>query len=366
MKLHEVHGATSVHIASNRVQADISLIGGQIAPVVFDLGDRHVAPYSLAPWKPTDVPNAEPLLAHLRGDFFCIPFGAQPAGPLHGQVAHDAWSVERSGQSSVTLTIDAPDVGATFHKMVSVADGETVLYQQVTSTGLSGRLNYGTHPILDLSTMPTGAGRLSTSPLMYASVNPGIFSDPQRGETQILRPGAEFTDLARVPRMDGTTIDLSHYPTPAGHEDLVMLVNDPDAGPLGWSAMVFDGYLWLALKAVDQLPMTLLWLSNGGRTQSPWGGRHLGRIGIEDVCSYYATGLESSQDNDLLARGIRTSRHFDAEHQLDVRTAHLVAAVDSDFDVVAAVRNSRSGWITVESTSGAIIDIEVDWGFVLG
>ena len=66
--------------------------------------------------------------------------------------------------------------------------------------------------------------------------------------------------------MDGSTLDLTHYPTEPGHEDLVMLVNDPEAGDLGWSAMVVEDYVWIALKSVRRLPMTLLWITNGGRT----------------------------------------------------------------------------------------------------
>jgi hypothetical protein len=34
---------------------------------------------------------------------------------------------------------------------------------------LDGDFNYGTHPILDFSGLPEGAGRISTSPMRWAS-----------------------------------------------------------------------------------------------------------------------------------------------------------------------------------------------------
>lgn len=366
MKLRQVHGAESIVISSNRVEANVTLIGAQVAPVTFDVGGRTVSPYSLAPWQPDDVPDAGPLLAHLRGDFFCMPFGEQPDGPLHGEVANNRWHIDRHGDSFVSLTMHASDLGADFRRDISVVDDQTALYQQVSSQGLVGRWNYGTHPILDASAMSLGTARVSTSATQYCSVNPTIFSAPERGETQILQPGAEFTDLSAVPRMDGSTLDLSRYPTEQGHEDLVMLVNDPAAGPLGWSAMVLDGYVWIALKSVEQLPMTLLWVTNGGRSASPWNGRHVARMGIEDVCSYFAIGPESARENELLDRGIPTSKEFDADHQLDVRTAHVVAPVGPDFDVVASISATRPGQVDIAADSGATITTDVDWNFVLG
>lgn len=366
MKLRNVHGAESVSIASNCVQADITVTGAHIAPVTFDLNGRQVMPYSLPPWQPQDFPAVEPILTHLRGDFFCMPFGEQAAGPLHGEVANNRWRVEREGESSVTLSIHASDLNANFRKTVSVADDQTVLYQHVRSEGLAGNWNYGTHPVVDLSNLAVGQGRLSTSAMRHRSVFPTLFSLPERGETQILQPGAEFTDLSAIPRMDGSTLDLSRYPTQPGHEDLVMLVNDPEAGDLGWSAMVFDGYVWIALKSVHALPMTLLWITNGGRTADPWQARHIGRMGIEDVCSYFAIGPEASRDNPLAARGITTSKTFDESHQLDFRTAHLVAPVSPDFDIVAQVIPTESGQVRIESASGEAVTALVDWGFVLG
>ena len=107
MNLRSVHGAESVSIASTRATAEITLTGAHIAPVTFVLDDREVQPYSLPPWQPQDFPDTEPILSHLRGDFFCMPFGETPAGPIHGEVANNRWHVDRHGPASVTLSMRA-------------------------------------------------------------------------------------------------------------------------------------------------------------------------------------------------------------------------------------------------------------------
>ena len=73
-----------------------------------------------------------------------------------------------------------------------------------------------------------------------------------------------------------------------------MMVNEaatPEQ-PFAWSAVVLDGYVWFSLKNPADFPATMFWLSNGGRTAAPWNGRHVGRIGIEEVCSYFANGVD--------------------------------------------------------------------------
>jgi hypothetical protein len=365
MQTREVHGAASLHLASDTVEADVTLTGAHISPVRFRLGDRWVSPYSIPPWQPAEAADHDPILAHIRGDFFCLPFGEQPDGPLHGEVSNNPWTIEAAAPDSVVLSIDASDAQAHVTKRVHLKPGHTVLYQQIESTGLQGSWNYGTHPTLDLSGLAAQQGRISTSPMMYQSVNPTVFSDPARGEHQVLQVGATFTDLSSVPRADGSTLDLSRYPAEEAHEDLVMLVNDPNSGPLGWSAVVFDGYVWLALKDIGVLPMTLLWQSNGGRTQAPWNGRHVGRIGVEDVCSFFAMSREASLDNFLVDQGVTTFQTFDESHQLTFATAHAVAAVPEAFDIVDTVEPVDDTQLLMTARSGATAVTTVDWRFVV-
>ena len=136
-----------------------------------------------------------------------------------------------------------------------------------------------------------------------------------------------------MPLAAGGTTDLTKYPARHGNDDLVMMVNEaatPEQ-PFAWSAAVLDGYVWFSLKNPADFPATLFWLSNGGRTAAPWNGRHLGRIGIEEVCSYFANGVDVSRQDLLAAEGIPTTRHFKADEVVSLKTIQAVAAVDPDF-----------------------------------
>lgn len=359
-----VHGAESVQVRSTTVDAWVALDGAQVAPVEFRGALRKASPYALAPWLPQDRRNDPPLLDTMRGDFFCLPFGSQPNGPLHGEPANARWSITAHTRDSVALSLHAHDSGAHIEKTVSVRDGHSALYQEFRIRGLDGEFNYGTHPIIDFSALAPGAGRISTSPLRWSAVFPGVFSDPANGEHQVLAEGAVFDDLSAVPLAEGGTLDLTRYPTAAGHEDLVMLVNDPAAGPIGWSAAVLDGYVWFALKAIADFPSTLLWVSNGGRSQAPWSGRHLGRMGIEDVCSYFADGLESARADKLAALGIRSTRRFTASDEVRLRVAHGVAFTPGPFGRVVDIEMRSEGEVTVCDDAGRTATTAIDWEYV--
>jgi hypothetical protein len=91
-----------------------------------------------------------------------------------------------------------------------------------------------------------------------------------------------------VRRADGSSVDASLYPFDRGHEDLIVLSEEPGAR-LGWSAAVAgkDGFVFFAVKDASVLPQTVLWMSNGGRFYPPWNSRHVAVLGIEEA----ATGL---------------------------------------------------------------------------
>jgi hypothetical protein len=358
-------GAPSWHISSDHVDAWVTVRGAQVAPVEFRADGRTAQPYSVAPWAPGSVPGIDPLLDSLRGDFLCLPFGPQPSGPQHGCTASSAWEVQAASPSSLTLHMDAVDIGASVTKTVSLREGHTAVYQEFVVVGLDGAFPYGTHPILDFSPEASGPGLLSTSPMRWMSTNVGLFSDPAAGEHQVLAQDATFDRLDAVPCADGTTLDVSAYPTAPGHEDLVMLVNDPAAGPIGWSAVSFAGFTWFSLKDVSTFPGTLLWISNGGRSQSPWLSRHTARMGIEDVCSYFADGLEASRRNLLAAKGIPTVREFSPDRPVRIATLQGVVFTPPGFGPVADINTEVPGRITVTDESGHSVEGLADWAFVL-
>lgn len=363
-----IHGEPSWCLSHDRVRLQVTPRGGHMAPVEFTLGERTVSPYALAPWTRDDVDESLPeLLKVLRGDFLCFPFGPQKDAPPHGVSANAEWKIVAGGAEMLHLGMDDPDSGAWLEKILSLREGETVVYCEHRISGVRGRYSYGNHPVLDLSFLPDGDGRVSVSPFRWASVYPGLFSNPVNREYGALKPGGEFSDLREVPLANGGSTDLTRYPCRQGYDDLVMMVNEPatDEQPFAWSAAVLDGYVWFSLKNPADFPATLFWISNGGRHGEPWNGRHFGRIGIEEVCSHFADSVDISREDLLAAQGIPTTRDFREDDTLSLRIAQAVVAVPEDFGTVNSIRPAGPGKVTLAGESGHQAEATIDWNFVL-
>lgn len=364
--IETIHGAESYILANDLVKVAVTKAGGHVAPVVFKLGDREVSPYALAPWLPEEYPDLPVLMQNLRGDFFCLPFGPQENDPPHGETANYEWTLLEQTPETLLLHIDPSDIQACVKKSISLKPGQTALYLEHRIKGLEGNFNYGSHPVLDLSGLPEGAGRVTVSPFRWASVYPGKFSDPEKGERQVLQPGARFSNLQAVPLMAGGTTDLTHYPVRQGNEDLVMMVSEPATTdqPFAWSAVVFDGYVWFSLKNPVDFPSTLFWLSNGGRSEAPWNDRHLGRLGVEEVFSHFCDGVDISRKDLLADQGIPTTRDFGRE-PVSLRLIQAVAAVPEGFGSVSKIVPNGENQVTLIGENGAEVTTPINWRFVL-
>ncbi len=362
-----IHGEASHTLDTPELSLAVTARGGHLAPVVFHLPGRDVSPYSLSPWLPAEHEDQPVLLSVLRGDFLCLPFGGQKEGPPHGDPSNAGWRLVSASDRELTLEQDTTDSHAHVEKRLSVLSGQHAIRAEHRISGLQGEWSYGTHPILDLSHLPAGSGRISTSPMRWLSTFPGLFAVPEAGETQALKPDTRFADLREVPLADGGTVDLSRWPALPGNEELVMMVNEPlsEAQPFAWSAMVMDGYVWYSLKDPADFPATLLWMSNGGRSQAPWNSRHTGRIGIEEVCSHFSNGVDISRQSLLAAEGIPTVRHFEADEIVSLRVIQAVAAVPAEFDRVASIVPADDHAVTLTAESGATVTVPLDWKYVL-
>ncbi|MES2437591.1 MAG: hypothetical protein V4584_00905 [Verrucomicrobiota bacterium] len=365
--MHHVHGEVSFHLATPELDLDITRRAGHMAPVVFHLPGGDVSPYSLAPWWPVEYPDLPPLLSVLRGDFFCLPFGGQESGPPHGDPANGEWTEISRGDGSLRLVMDAADSGARVWKTITTRPEQHAIYLENRISNLEGDFSYGTHPVLDFTGLAEGAGRVTVSPFHWASVYSGPFSNPADGETQCLAQGAVFTDLREVPLAAGGTADLTRYPAREGNEDLVMLCHVPATSeqPFAWTAAVLDGYVWFSLKNPADFPSTLLWISNGGRTAPPWKGQHLGRMGIEDVCSYFAEGVNRSRLGLLEKQGVATTRSFRKDSAVTLRTIQLVAPVPKGFGAVRSISPQGENGVKLTDESGTEVIAGVDWTYLV-
>jgi len=366
--MESIHGAESWRLDNGAVSLGVTRVGGMVAPVAFRLGARTVSPYSLAPWRPDEVDAGLPgLLRTLRGDFFCLPFGQQGEGPPHGEPANLAWEPLEVSDERLVIALTAADSGARLERTVALRPDQAAIYHECRISGLDGRWSYGNHPILDASALPDGAARVSVSPFRWGSVYRGVFSDPEAGERQCLADGARFDELGAVPMADGGTADLTRWPARPGFEDLVMMVSEPssESQPFAWSAVVMDGYVWFSLKNPSDFPATLFWMSNGGRDGEPWNGRHLGRLGVEEVCSHFCDSVEVSRASELRREGIPTTRAFRADETVSLRIVQAAAAVPADFGPVRSITPVDDGRVAIAGGGGATVEAAVDWSHVL-
>lgn len=368
MGVKDIHGCASFFVSSPEVDFAVSEQGGHLAPVNFYFGECVVSPYALAPWQPEECDEELPhLLRVLRGDFFCLPFSEQKQGPPHGEPANAKWTLVEQGERRLVLEIVTADSGAAVRKSVEVREGHYSIYVEHLISGLVGRWNYGNHPILDLSKMAEGQGRLAVSSFRWASVFDGVFANPAIGEIGRLKEGARFESLEQVPCADGSTLDLTRYPSPAGHEDLVMMVSEASTAeqPFAWTAATFDNYVWFSLKNPRDFPSTLFWLSNGGRTAHPWEQSHIGRIGMEEVCSFFSHGVDVSREDRLASEGIATTRDFAVNEVVRLPIIQGVALVEAGFGQVRSILPRDEQSIEITGDQGQVVIVKIDWQFVL-
>lgn len=297
---------------------------GNIRKLDFRCGERVIAPLHTAPW--VDDPAADdlplaPVERNLSGDFLCAPFAASDleGTPIHGWPANSPWSLVERGAGSLDFRLDRPVMGAQVDKTLRLSADAPLLYQRHVVAGGEGGLTLAHHPMLRMA----AGGRIDVSPKRFA-MTPDLPLVPGRNH---LACAVETTDLEHVLTSTGGYCDLHDFPPGEDHEDFITLV-EADGSPLGWTAVIrkAEDDIVFFLKNPAQLPVTMFWMSNGGRDFAPWSGRHRGVLGIEDGCAAGAAGYRASLgDNPLAARGVRTRLDLapGREHRID----HVIGAI---------------------------------------
>jgi hypothetical protein len=339
-----IYNQASWVMENENVHAAITRLGGHMAPVSFNLGaEQPVEPYFINPWHAEGLALDEPVLVPLRGDFFCLPFGeVNTAGGefhrVHGETAGQTWQFEglaEAGDSlTLTLTMELKARAGKVTKRTRLVKGHTAIYQQHHIEGFAGKTSLGHHATLTgnknwrISTAPFHFGRVGTGAQLYANE-----------EYISLEPGAWFESLEEVPSVwiDPETSDCTIFPAREGFVDIAQVYFEPSDEPV-WTCAVCaeEGFLWYSLKNRAVQPSMVLWMENHGRHGSPWNGRNA-CIGLEDVCAYFAKGLnESIAENDVNARGISTFHALNGGG-FDVNYIQGVARIPQGFDRVKTV-----------------------------
>ena len=371
-----VLGEPSWIARSDQVELAVTERGGHMGPVTFYRGDPGpVQPYYVNPWQSEKLDTGLPLLDVLRGDFFCLPFGAANAykgerHPVHGESANSRWSfesLERQGPvTALSLSLQVLARPGRITKTLSLLQGHNVVYCRHLLEGLAGRMCLSHHATLALPAQE-GSLLVSSSPLRFGRVPPRQEALNSGNEYYFLQPGARVRSLGRVPTVWKAPAyeDCSSFPRRYGFMDLLAFYVRPAAGPVWVAASVPSrGYVWFALKDPAVLPQTLLWISNGGRHASPWNGRNR-CLGVEDGCAYFGDGLEmSARRNDLNAEGIATALTLRDDRPRAIHYIQGVVRTPKGFDRVRSVRFGADG-IVLTCQAGSSVAAPVRWRFVL-
>ncbi len=377
-RLPLVHGRPAYVLDDGATSVFVTQTGGHMTAAFAGAEGRKIAPYHVSPWQEESDEISPPILAVLRGDFFCLPFGANAARfrgerhPPHGETANAQWTlVDRKageGRTSLTLALDTRVRPGRVTKRLTLVAGHSVVYSTHVIEGFSGPAPLGHHATLAVPETE-GALRTATSPIRFGITNPTPFSDQAKGEYQSLAVGVRFTDPRRVPQIfkDAPDADVTRFPARRGYADFFLLVNDLAAtadGP-AWSTAVNveAGYLWFALKDPRVLPVTAVWIENRGRHAAPWKGRNH-CLGLEDVCSYFADGVApSAARNLLLEEGVPTVVDLRADRPTSVHYIQGAVPVPAGFDVVRGVEFAP-GAAAFTSASGLKVTVAVKHEFV--
>ncbi len=331
---------------------------GLIAGFTVTDNGRQMTPLHRAPWigevLPADTP---PHLTRLGGDFFCAPFAdatADDGAALHGWPANSQWDVRNSG-AQLQAVLQRKVFGAVLTKDIILHDDHPFVYQRHTFDGGSAALAVANHAMVAL---PQG-GHLRFSPKAgFETPDTAPEPDASRGRSALAYP-ARVQNPAQFPAAGGGLIDIRRYPFGPAHEDFVIAVERP-GHTFGWTAVTRTGMgdLYLSLRNAAQLPMTMLWHSNGGRDYAPWSGRHLGCLGVEEGVALPMLGAASR------AAWPETGQPGLLQLGGSVDVHHVIGAIDWPSGQAVAAVDIVPGGLRITGESGAVRDVPFDAAFL--
>lgn len=369
------HSQPGFELTNKNMELFITQQGGHIAPVTFGRDtDSPIQPFYISPWQDEGHEIAEPVLQTLRGDFFCLPFGANAKDfrgekhVLHGETATSDWAfeqIEKQGDiQTLSMTMDTRTRKGRVTKEISIIESQNNIYQKHTIEGMTGKMPVGHHANL---AMPRADRALlvSVGPFDFGMTNPGVVGDPARGEYQFLDYGKVFDTIEKVPSLfkEPAFADCSVYPDRPGFTDILCVFKKPSDTPAWTTAVNTEcNYLWFAFKDAAKLPNTIFWISNRGRHSFPWNGRNR-CLGLEETCSYFADGIHASLTEKIEKGDYPTAIDLDGPQPVFLSMIQGVIPVEKGFDKVKQVEFLDGGAKFI-SHSGKQAEVEVNWKFV--
>ena len=365
-------------VRSKNIELAVTKLGGQMSPVTFYRNAaKSVMPYYISPWQGEGLKIGDPVLVPLRGDFFCLPFGANADAVkgeqyyCHGEPSARTWAFKRLHRCSkvtcLTLAMKTKTRPGTVTKTLSLVDGHNVVYSKHTLEGFKGAMPLGHHATLAMPEAE-GAVLVSTSDFKLGLTNPTPTENPAGGVYQSFALGKKFSDLSKVPLKfkDQPFGDCSAFPTRKGYDDLLAVFKKPSDTP-AWTCAVntVSNVLWFSMKDPAMLPATAFWVSNHGNHGAPFSGRNR-CLGLEDVCGFFAEGLADSIKKNIVNKaGFPTAQKLSPRQPTVVRYIQGVVKVPRDFGRVVRVDFAK-GKATFVSNKRKKVTARVKHEFLCG
>ncbi|HEX7908204.1 MAG TPA: hypothetical protein VF534_08965 [Paraburkholderia sp.] len=294
---------------------DVFSVGGMLGNVILRLGSQDLKPFYDAPWLSEPAAEAPGVLANLRSEFPCAPFGLPwPAESveeawkqclteqsidgdetldatddlLHGYASTASWTLVQKTELEIEIAIDYPPTSS-ISRLVRVIRADPECPAIDLSLQIEARRKcrrpIGLHPNLKLP-MIERTFRIEPGKFRFGMVHPG---GPEPGISKA-QPGALFDRLNWVPMCDERTDTFDLLPFAHDTEEILQLcgtdgtvvLTDENADisyKLSWDSAV--------------LPSLLLWVSNRGRSAAPWNNRNL-CVGVEPIASAFELGSRAS------------------------------------------------------------------------
>ena len=317
------HGSLAVYAA-----------GGMLGNVEFKHAGRRVRPFYEVPWiGDAEAAGAQGLVAHMRSEFPCVPFGV-PYRPdqvgeawhaalttptaqfdpetdasddlLHGYGAIGEWKLVSQSATEIRIAIDYPESSA-ISRITRVIRADmaapAIDFELHIEARRASARPLGLHPNIALPSL-TGALRIDPGQFAFGMVHPG---GPEPGVSRA-RAGAQFSRLDDVPLGAGGHAAFDRLPLAEDTEEILQLcgVN----GNVTMTDEAADVAYRLSWDAAV-LPALLLWISNRGRRYAPWNGRNL-CVGVEPIAGAFELGCQASlAANPINAQGVATAVALD-------------------------------------------------------
>ena len=375
-EVENIDGADSWVFGNDDVSIALTIEGAQMAPVQFyRRSDAPFLPYYVSPWTAEGFqgPAGEGIVDKMRGDVFCLPFGAPTsdadgAYSLHGDVTWKPWSflgASRSGgMSTFSFAIEATNPSGQITKRVHLVDGQNIIYLQHEITGVQGSFPFGHHPMLRVG--DDERVLIGTSELIAGRTWPWAFEDAASGGYSSMAVDVEFQTLDEVPSIFSAapTNAVDEFPTPRGYTDGVVFVQE-DIDGFCWTTATYtkEGYVWFSLKDPAMLPQTAVITMNRGRHYHPWDGREV-LFALQDVRAYFNGGAVGSRGpNPFSDAGYPTTYEFSATKAVLVNHIQGVAQTPPNFGRVRSV-SAGEGTLTLTDEAGTELVVAVAHSFL--